>query len=730
MKTRFIFPLMLCAGLLLAFGAFYTVESSVTPDSSSIETAIPEAGADSVADSSDISSPATVADVVTNALAFKAQLTSAQQATLEQTYTASLARKWSNLPCGANCRNGIRFSTLTAQQLSGALAVIQAAAGTAASEGYDEFLQIRLADDYLGANGGGAGYSGGIYFIAFLNTPTTTGAWMLQYGGHHWATNIAFNGGHVVGTTPQFEGVEPTSFTVGGTTYTPLAQEHDAMANMLASFTTAQLSTAHLSQTFSDVTMSPGETNGGNGTFPAVKVGIQANALTAGQQQLVLAAMQPWLKDADDTVAGNLLTLYANEINGTFIAYTGNGTSGNPSSFLNANTNYVRIDGPSVWIEFICQNGVVFPAQIHYHSVFRDHARDYGADLTLTTPLDGTGSPTPTPTATPVSTATPTATPVPTVTPTATPPPTATPTATPVPTATPSVTATPVPTATPSVTATTTPAPTATPSPAAQPLNLSTRMFVQTGDNVGIGGFIIAGSASKHVLLRAIGPSLAGFGIPNPLLDTTLELNGPSPFPTVTNDNWRDDPAQEALIIASGLAPSNDLEAAIDITLAPGAYTAIIRGKNNSTGVGVVEAFDLSQGALSKMANISTRAFCGTTSDIIIAGFILGNSNGNDRVILRGIGPSLSAFGVPNVLVDPFLELRDQNGSLLMSNDDWQDDPAQAAEMTAANLAPSSIHESGIAATLPPGAYTALLSGQNNGNGNGVVEVYDRGAGP
>jgi hypothetical protein len=144
----------------------------------------------------------------------------------------------------------------------------------------------------------------------------------------------------------------------------------------------------------------------------------------------------------------------------------------------------------------------------------------------------------------------------------------------------------------------------------------------------------------------------------------------------------------------------------------------------------VVEVFDLSQAVPSKMANISTRAFCGTGNDIVIAGFILGNNGGNDRLIIRGIGPSLTAFGVPNALVDPFLELRDQNGGLLMSNDDWQDDPTQAAEMTAANLAPSAIHESGIAATLPPGAYTALLSGQNNGNGNGVVEVYDRGAAP
>ncbi|HMJ06772.1 MAG TPA: hypothetical protein VK474_10995, partial [Chthoniobacterales bacterium] len=222
--------------------------------------------------------------------------------------------------------------------------------------------------------------------------------------------------------------------------------------------------------------------------------------------------------------------------------------------------------------------------------------------------------------------------------------------------------------------------------------------------------------------------SLTGFGIPNPLPDTLLELNGPSPFPTVNNDNWRDDSAQEALIKASGLAPSSDLESAIDITLAPGAYTAIVRGKNNSTGVGVVEVFDRSQAVPSKMANISTRAFCGTGGDIVIAGFILGNNAGNDRLIIRGIGPSLEAFGVPNVLMDPALELRDVSGTLLMSNDDWQDDAQQAAEMTAANLAPSNIHESGIATTLPPGAYTALLSGENNGTGNGVVEVYDRGA--
>jgi hypothetical protein len=252
-------------------------------------------------------------------------------------------------------------------------------------------------------------------------------------------------------------------------------------------------------------------------------------------------------------------------------------------------------------------------------------------------------------------------------------------------------------------------------------------MRVQTGDNVGIGGFIITGSGPKHVLLRAIGPSLTQFGVPNALPDPVLELHGPGTFATITDDNWMDDPAQRAAILATGLAPSNDLESAIDATLNPGAYTAVVRGKNNATGVALVEVFDVNQNVLAKLGNISTRAFVSTADDIVIAGFILGNHSGDDRIIARGIGPSLTAFGVPNALADPTLELRDNNGALLMTNNDWHDNPAQAAELTAAGLAPSSDRESAIAATLPPGLYTALLAGLNNGTGVGLVEVYDRG---
>jgi hypothetical protein len=252
-------------------------------------------------------------------------------------------------------------------------------------------------------------------------------------------------------------------------------------------------------------------------------------------------------------------------------------------------------------------------------------------------------------------------------------------------------------------------------------------MRVQAGENVGIGGFIITGSAPKHLLLRAIGPSLSQSGVPNPLADPVLELHRPG-LATINNDNWREDPAQEAAILATGIAPTNNLESAIDITLNPGAYTAVVRGKNNSAGAALIEVYDLSQFVLAKLVNISTRAFVSTGDDIVIGGFLLGGNNGGDRIVVRGIGPSLAAVGVTNGLANPTLELRDGNGALLIANNDWQDNPTQAAELIAAGLPPTNPLESGIAATLPPGLYTALLAGLNNGTGVGLVEIYDRGA--
>jgi uncharacterized delta-60 repeat protein len=263
--------------------------------------------------------------------------------------------------------------------------------------------------------------------------------------------------------------------------------------------------------------------------------------------------------------------------------------------------------------------------------------------------------------------------------------------------------------------------------PGARPRNLSTRMQVGTGDNVGIGGFIIKENAFlvfdyKHVLIRAVGASF------DQLVDPVLELHRPFPYETVINDNWRDDPLQAKAILATGLAPSRDLDSAIDAYLQPGSYTAVVRGKDNSSGVGLIEVYDLDQPVPTKLANISTRALVGTNSNILIAGFILAGSGAHDRIVVRGLGPSLTALGVPNALANPRLELRNANAALLIANNDWRDDPAQAAELTAAGFAPSNTLEAAAAVTLPPGSYTALVFGVNDGTGVGLVEVYDRGA--
>ena len=256
-------------------------------------------------------------------------------------------------------------------------------------------------------------------------------------------------------------------------------------------------------------------------------------------------------------------------------------------------------------------------------------------------------------------------------------------------------------------------------------------MRVDSGDNVGIGGFIVSGTAPKRVIVRAIGPSLTASGVPDALADPVLELHGPAGFTTVINNNWRD--TQEAEIIATGIPPTNDLESAIVATLDPGAYTAIVKGNGNISGVALVEIYDLNQQVDSKLANLSTRAFVHTGNDIVIAGFLLSNGGTlQDSVILRGIGPSLAPgiFPTTVVLADPMLELRDSNGTLLIADNNWQDDPAQAALITAAGLAPANPNEAAIAATLSPGLYTGLLSGVNNGTGIGVVEIYDLGPPP
>jgi photosystem II stability/assembly factor-like uncharacterized protein len=258
-----------------------------------------------------------------------------------------------------------------------------------------------------------------------------------------------------------------------------------------------------------------------------------------------------------------------------------------------------------------------------------------------------------------------------------------------------------------------------------QALNISTRVRVGTGDNGMIGGFIITGSARKTVAVRGVGPSLQNFGITDVLSDPTLELRGANGALLAQNDNWQDDSAQATQLTSHGLALQHGNESGIVANLDPGAsYTAILAGKNGGTGVGLVEVYDVSPAADSQLANISTRGFVQSGSNVMIGGFILGG-NDNAQVALRGIGPSLAQSGLSGVLADPMLELRNANGALLISNDHWENDSTSAAQLSAHGLQLKDPKESGIFASLPPGSFTAILAGKNGGTGIGLVEIYN-----
>jgi len=251
------------------------------------------------------------------------------------------------------------------------------------------------------------------------------------------------------------------------------------------------------------------------------------------------------------------------------------------------------------------------------------------------------------------------------------------------------------------------------------PLDISTRMRVQTGDNVLIAGFIISGTVGKKVLIRGLGPSLGTLGVAGALQDPIIELRGPSGAFINGNDNWRS--LQQAEIQATGLPPSDDRESAFLITLAPGNYTAIEKGKNNTTGVGLIEVYDLDPTGPAQLANISTRGFVETGDNVMIGGFIIGGNGA--EVLVRAIGPSLSQFGISGALSDPVLSLRNAQGTELAANDDWHD--TQPAVIQATGIPPSNALESAIVTTLPNGSYTAIVSGYHNATGVGLIEVYN-----
>ena len=253
-------------------------------------------------------------------------------------------------------------------------------------------------------------------------------------------------------------------------------------------------------------------------------------------------------------------------------------------------------------------------------------------------------------------------------------------------------------------------------------IQLSTRMQVGTGDNALIGGFIMQGAAAKRLMIRGIGPSS---GLPGALADPVLELRNQAGGLVASNNNWGDAPNRQDMI-DSGVAPTSDSESGILVVVPSDTnnafYTAIVRGVNNTTGLGLVEVYDLDSGPGSTLLNISTRGQVNVDPEALIGGFFVGGTE-SKTILVRAIGPSLTPFGVPNALTDPTLEFFNDQGTKLDENNDWETS-ANKAQIQSSGLAPTNSKESAVLQTLPAGPYTAVVRGANSGTGIGSVEVY------
>jgi hypothetical protein len=300
-------------------------------------------------------------DVLVAAKQFIESLSAEQKTMAVVEYNQANAVKWTNLPCGLQCRVGILFGSLSAAQLVLAKNVAEAALGTSPGAGYDQVMGIMEADAFLGK--GRKEYSSANYIIAFLGIPGNKGKWQLQIGGHHLAVNLTFVDGKQVSASPLFMGLEPPENIT-------LKKNHDALVELLGSLTVDQVAKARLAEGYGDVFVGPGK----DGAFPSVKVGVKGVDLNALQKAKVIDAIEQWVHIANESTAKEIMKKYSTEINDTFVSFYG-------SLDLNKRTDYIRIDGPGVWIEFICQPGAVFPQGIHYHTVYRDHLKDYAGSF-------------------------------------------------------------------------------------------------------------------------------------------------------------------------------------------------------------------------------------------------------------------------------------------------------------------------------------------------------------
>jgi Protein of unknown function (DUF3500) len=302
----------------------------------------------------------------------KKTLSSNLLAQLQLKYSVEDAEKWSNFPpVGYRNRIGPTLDKFNPQQLGIIKAILKEAAGTAVNEGYDEIEQILNADDYLRGLDSGAGFSSGNFHIAFLGTPSDTGLWQFYFGGHHLAVSLTYRDGKLVGATPSFRGVEPFgTFTENGRENQPLNQERDAFAAMLNALNDGEKNRARLSQTYTDIIVGPQKDN----NFPSSPGGVRVGDLSKEKQELVAKAMETYVFDTADPDAKGIMEKYRAELAGTYVAY-----SGTPD--MNTINDYVRIDGPSVWIEFSMQRAPTIKTGIHPHSVWRDKRTDYGGNL-------------------------------------------------------------------------------------------------------------------------------------------------------------------------------------------------------------------------------------------------------------------------------------------------------------------------------------------------------------
>ena len=346
-----------------------TTTSTSTSSSSSTDTTTSSSSSGSYTTSVCSTSSGQGAYITCLATNYLATLSTAQQTssiyTLSQTNATNY---WSNLPTTFVTRHGLALSALSDTQKEAAEALL---AGVLSTQGQTTMANLRAADEYLKDNGGGSDYGEDLYYISFLAAPSTSSAWILEFTGHHYTFFYALDASNSpVSLTPNFVGVEPKSYTSGGSTLTPMASEHDAMKAVLDSFSTSQLAAAKLSTSVSDLVVGPQA----DGKYPSTQSGIAVSALDSSQQDLVKAAIATYASDASGTGQYDAYVA-SSALGSTYISWSN-------YSDLATQGSYMRIDGPRIWIEFSVQSGVIFSAT-HYHTVWRDKTYDYGGNFSF-----------------------------------------------------------------------------------------------------------------------------------------------------------------------------------------------------------------------------------------------------------------------------------------------------------------------------------------------------------